>query len=101
MVRNIAGVLMAVGAGDKPVEWVDSVLQARDRRQEALRLKPHGLYLADVDYPEEFGIPKIAYYPLLYVISNTHWKPSFNKLACVLVSIMFRTRVKNFAALPG
>lgn len=63
MVRNIAGVLMAVGAGDKPVEWVDSVLQARDRRQGGVTAKPHGLYLVDVDYPEEFGIPKLPITP--------------------------------------
>lgn len=55
MVRNIAGVLIAVGSGKKPTEWVDEVLQAKDRRLGAETAPPYGLYLLNVSYPKEFG----------------------------------------------
>lgn len=60
MVRNIVGVLMSVGIGDKPVEWVAEVLAARDRSKGAVTAKPYGLYLVSVDYPAEFNIPKLS-----------------------------------------
>ncbi|MBK8185790.1 MAG: tRNA pseudouridine(38-40) synthase TruA [Cellvibrio sp.] len=60
MVRNIVGVLMTVGTGDKPVEWVAELLAARDRSKGAVTAKPYGLYLVSVDYPEEFKIPKLS-----------------------------------------
>ena len=57
MVRNIAGVLSAVGAGEHGPEWVKEVLSARDREKGGVTAPPQGLYLMDVDYPEEYGIP--------------------------------------------
>ncbi len=51
MVRNIVGVLMAVGAGRQTVEWVQEVLEAKDRRQGAETAPPYGLYLTGVTYP--------------------------------------------------
>jgi tRNA pseudouridine38-40 synthase len=60
MVRNIVGVLMTVGTGDKPAEWVADVLAARDRSKGAVTAKPYGLYLVSVDYPEEFNIPQLS-----------------------------------------
>lgn len=57
MVRNIAGSLMAVGAGDKPPEWIRQVLEARDRRLSGVTAPAQGLYLVDVSYPESLGIP--------------------------------------------
>lgn len=56
MVRNIAGVLIAVGAGKHPVPWVDEVLKAKDRRLGAETAPPYGLYLVQVAYPAEFSI---------------------------------------------
>lgn len=64
MVRNIAGVLIAVGSGKKPVAWVDEVLLARDRRLGAETAPPYGLYLVEVGYPEEFGVIKSMPGPL-------------------------------------
>ncbi|MBA2648868.1 MAG: tRNA pseudouridine(38-40) synthase TruA [Legionella sp.] len=58
MVRNIAGVLMAVGSGKHPLEWVDDVLKAKDRRLGAETAPPYGLYLVQVTYPQHFGIIK-------------------------------------------
>ena len=56
MVRNIAGVLMSVGAGKKPAEWVKDVLLAKDRRKGAETAPPYGLYLTQVVYPDEYGV---------------------------------------------
>lgn len=58
MVRNIAGVLMAIGAGKQPVEWTEQLLQVKDRSAAAATASPCGLYLGGVFYPEHYGIPK-------------------------------------------
>lgn len=57
MVRNIAGVLMAIGAGEKPVAWAAEVLAYRDRSLGGVTAPPHGLYFMKVSYPDGFGIP--------------------------------------------
>ncbi len=57
MVRNIVGVLMCVGAGDKPPTWVGEVLAARNRSAAGVTAKPYGLYLVSVDFPKEFALP--------------------------------------------
>ena len=56
MVRNISGVLMAIGSGRKPVGWAHEVLLAKDRRLGAETASPYGLYLVGVNYPEKFGM---------------------------------------------
>ncbi|MCO6414029.1 MAG: tRNA pseudouridine(38-40) synthase TruA [Thiogranum sp.] len=56
MVRNIAGVLMAVGRGDRQPEWVQDILDKRDRTQGGVTAPPQGLYLVGVRYPDRFGI---------------------------------------------
>ena len=65
MVRNIAGVLMAIGSGKEVVEWCSEVLAARDRTKASVTAPPHGLFLTQVDYPEEFKIPKSTGAPSL------------------------------------
>ena len=57
MVRNIAGVLMAVGAGDRPPDWAREVLEARDRTAGGVTAPADGLYLVGVRYPDRFGLP--------------------------------------------
>ncbi|HSA45728.1 MAG TPA: tRNA pseudouridine(38-40) synthase TruA [Candidatus Competibacteraceae bacterium] len=57
MVRNIAGVLMAIGADDRPVEWAQEVLEQRDRTQAGVTAPAEGLYLVTVRYPERFRLP--------------------------------------------
>lgn len=57
MVRNIAGVLMSIGSGSKPVAWCKEVLELRDRRQADVTAPPFGLFLTDVLYPESFNLP--------------------------------------------
>lgn len=57
MVRNIAGVLMKIGSGDKPSSWLKEVLIAKDRRAAAETAAPQGLYLMQVKYPEPYLFP--------------------------------------------
>ncbi len=57
MVRNLAGSLMAVGCGKRPEPWIHEILAARDRKRAAVTAPPNGLYLVDVGYPSDFGIP--------------------------------------------
>lgn len=58
MVRNITGVLMQVGAGIRPPEWVLEVIAAKDRRQAAETAPATGLYLVKVEYPESYPFPE-------------------------------------------
>ncbi len=60
MVRNITGVLMAVGSGQQNVGWVQSVLDAKNRCDGGVTAPPHGLYLVGVTYPAEYDLPQSA-----------------------------------------
>jgi len=60
MVRNIAGVLLEIGSGNRPADWARQVLESRDRSQAAVTAKPYGLYLVGVDYPAGFELPAAA-----------------------------------------
>ncbi len=64
MIRNIAGVLLAIGRGERPVEWAAEVLGLRDRTLGGVTAPPDGLYFERVWYPEEFSIPAPAAFPL-------------------------------------
>ncbi|MES9990691.1 MAG: tRNA pseudouridine(38-40) synthase TruA [Candidatus Thiodiazotropha sp.] len=57
MVRNIAGVLIAIGKGEQKESWTREVLELRDRTLGGVTAPPQGLYLTKVDYPSEFAIP--------------------------------------------
>ncbi|MCG6967460.1 MAG: tRNA pseudouridine(38-40) synthase TruA [Chromatiaceae bacterium] len=57
MIRNIAGVLMAIGRHERPPEWASQVLAQRDRRLGGVTAPPDGLYFERVWYPARFAIP--------------------------------------------
>jgi tRNA pseudouridine38-40 synthase len=57
MVRNIAGLLIAVGQGKAPPSWAREVLESRDRTRAAATAPPQGLYLWSVRYPGSFDLP--------------------------------------------
>lgn len=58
MVRNIAGVLIAIGAGKQPVSWTRELLDVKCRKLGGVTAPPDGLHLAGVYYPEHYGIAK-------------------------------------------
>jgi len=58
MVRNIVGSLLYVGKGDYPPQWMDQVLQGRDRNHAAPTFMPDGLYLSKVTYDEKWNLPQ-------------------------------------------
>ena len=60
MVRNFAGVLMAVGEGNARPEWAREVLESRDRKAGGVTAPPGGLYLVEIGYPAEFQVPVSA-----------------------------------------
>ncbi|GGA75879.1 tRNA pseudouridine synthase A [Neiella marina] len=64
MVRNIVGSLIKVGEGERDGEWLQQVLEAKDRTVAAATAKPHGLYLVNVIYPQQYSIPKPTMGPL-------------------------------------
>ncbi len=57
MVRNIVGVLLAVGRGVRPVAWVAEVLAGRNRAAAGVTAPAAGLYLQQVRYPGSFELP--------------------------------------------
>src|SRR5690606_515332 len=57
MVRNIAGVLLAVGRRQKQENWPRELLALRDRAQGEVTAPPDGLFLVSVAYPQHCGVP--------------------------------------------
>lgn len=58
MVRNVAGVLAAIGAGERDPDWAGQVLEGRDRAAGGVTAPPDGLYLTRVQYPVEYQFPE-------------------------------------------
>ena len=58
MVRNITGTLVAIGTGDESIESMTEILASRDRKQGGIAAPPHGLTLVNVEYPDDFQLPK-------------------------------------------
>ena len=56
MVRNIVGMLVAVGRGELPASAAGALLAGRDRRAAPATAPPHGLYLVGVHYPARYGL---------------------------------------------
>jgi tRNA pseudouridine38-40 synthase len=57
MVRNITGMLVAVGRGEAPPARALEQLNSRQRRLGAATAPAHGLCFWRVDYPPQFGLP--------------------------------------------
>lgn len=58
MVRNIAGVLLAVGEGRQDTGWSKAVLEGRDRTLGGVTAPAGGLSLMAVKYPPRCAIPR-------------------------------------------
>ena len=57
MIRNIMGCLIAIGAGQRPPQWMAEVIAARSRDAAAPTFSPDGLYFLGPTYDPEFGLP--------------------------------------------
>jgi len=60
MVRNIVGVLIAVGEGRQDEHWVEEVLEARDRTRGGITAPAEGLYFLGPLYPEFPELPLVG-----------------------------------------
>jgi tRNA pseudouridine38-40 synthase len=58
MIRNIMGCLVRIGQGHEAPEWMEQVLQARDRKVAAPTFSPDGLYFLGPRYAARFGMPE-------------------------------------------
>ncbi|MDI6745629.1 MAG: tRNA pseudouridine(38-40) synthase TruA [Rhodocyclaceae bacterium] len=58
MVRNLVGALVYVGMQRRSPHWLGELLASCDRRLGAPTYAPDGLYLAGVDYGDEWGLPQ-------------------------------------------
>ena len=63
MVRNIVGVLSAIGAREEPAGWAKQVLDSRDRTEGGVTAPPHGLYFLGPTYDAFFGLPDTVRIP--------------------------------------
>ena len=66
MVRNIAGSLMTIGQGEHDAQWLQAVLQSKDRRLAAKTAAAGGLYFVQAHYPERFKLPQVERRPVLF-----------------------------------
>ena len=55
---------MDIGIGEQEPQWMQHLLAIKDRTQASATAKPNGLYLVDVDYPEQWQIPRTPLGPL-------------------------------------
>ncbi len=65
MVRNIMGVLMTIGRGEKPQEWSLEVLEQRDRTCGGITAPAAGLYLVKVTYDPCHGLDDNIRWPAI------------------------------------
>jgi tRNA pseudouridine38-40 synthase len=64
MIRNIAGVLMPIGMGRKPVSWCAELLEQKDRSKAGVTAPSDGLYFVGVEYPQKYNIPSQPWGPV-------------------------------------
>lgn len=60
MVRNLIGAFVYIGLGRQPADWMRDLLAQKDRRLAAPTFAPDGLYLAQVEYPAQYGLPILS-----------------------------------------
>lgn len=63
MVRNIVGVLIAIGKNEQHQDWSLEVLEKCDRTLGGVTAPPDGLYLVKVQYDEKYGFNTAIRWP--------------------------------------
>ena len=64
MVRNIVGMLLEVGRGERSTCWSKELLENRDRTAGAITAPANGLFFVKANYPADFGLPESALGPI-------------------------------------
>ncbi len=67
MVRNIAGVLIEIGAGEQTIDWANTILEHRDRTQGGVTAQASGLYLVKVQYDDTYGLNNRIRWPVFAI----------------------------------
>ena len=57
MVRNLVGSLVYIGKGKQTSQWIDELLQMKDRKLAAPTFSPDGLYFCGPIYEPHWGLP--------------------------------------------
>ena len=65
MVRNIVGVLIAIGSGEQDVNWSREVLDYRDRTLGGVTASADGLYLVKVQYDRKYELDSNIRWPAI------------------------------------
>ena len=60
MVRNMVGVLIEIGLGNKQDTWALDVLNSCDRSSAGITAPADGLYLTEVSYDDKWLLPNQA-----------------------------------------
>jgi tRNA pseudouridine38-40 synthase len=71
MVRNIIGCLVYVGKGKYSPDWMQTLLENRDRAKAAPTFSAAGLYLAGVSYDPKWNLPDFRQLPLMATLPLT------------------------------
>jgi len=58
MVRNIVGSLIAVGQGEKSIQWFTEVFQSQDRKLAGVTAESQGLCFMKVRYDPKYNLPE-------------------------------------------
>ena len=58
MVRNLVGTLVYIGKGAQSPDWIDALLQMKDRKLAAPTFSPDGLYFRGPVYAPQWEIPE-------------------------------------------
>lgn len=66
MVRNIVGVLVAIGEGSQDIRWAEQVLASKDRALGGITSPPEGLYFVNVEYPAIYELPAVSAFPVVW-----------------------------------
>jgi len=69
MVRNIVGCLVYVGIGKYAPEWINTLLQCRNRTKAAPTFSADGLYLARVYYDAVWNLPEFSHHHTITCLS--------------------------------
>lgn len=59
MIRNIVGCLVSVGQDNHPVQWIEEVLNAKNRAQAAPTFAPDGLYFLGPTYDPSYSVARV------------------------------------------